>query len=303
MKDVFKLLIGYDGSPCSDAALTDLKRAGLPRQVEALVATVVDVFLPPDEVADDELVSPAAAAMMAHCHDTAAKTVQQALAVANQGVGRLRSDFPDWDIKAVASAESPSWGLIKLAADFDPDLIVVGSHGHSTAGGRLIMNSVSLRVLYEASCSVRVARCAADQGDGPVRIVIGFDGTSASDAAVDSVASRSWPVGSEVRVITAREASRPEERAVRLEKLRAAGLISSEISRNGEPAHVLVAEASEWGADSIFVGTRNLHGFQHLLQGSVSSALAAHARCSVEVVRTKPPLRHEQDHQGDNLAQ
>ena len=285
MKDGFKLLIGYDGSPCSDAALMDLKRAGLPQRVEAVVATMADVFLPPnDEVAEDELVSPAAAAMMAHCHDAAAQTVQQALAIAKQASGRLRLDFPDWDVKAVAEADSPWWGLIKLAAELHPDLIVLGSHGHSSAGGRFIMGSVSLRVLYEASCSVRVARCA-EQRDGPVRIAVGFDGSTAADAAVNSVAARSWPPESQVRVITAREASPPEKRAVSLEKLSAAGLVPSEITKDGEPAHVLVAEASEWGADAIFVGTRNLHGFQHLLQGSVSSAIAADARCSVEVVR------------------
>lgn len=285
MKEVFKLLIGYDGSPCSDAALADLKRAGLPKRVEAVVVTVAHVFLPPDgEVAEDELVSPGAAAMMAHSHVAAATTIQHALETANQGANRIKADFPDWDVKVDAEGDSASWGLIKLAARQDPDLIVVGSHGHSSAGGRFIMGSVSLRVLYEASCSVRVARCAEER-DGPVRIVVGFDGSKTSDAAVNSVASRAWPDGSEVRVITAREASRPEERALRLEKLRAAGLIASENSRDGEPAHVLVAEASEWGADSIFVGTRNLHGFQHLLQGSVSAALAAHARCSVEVVR------------------
>lgn len=286
MKEIFKLLIGYDGSPCSDAALTDLKRAGLPKRVEAVVVTVAHVFLPPeDEVADDELVSPAAAAMMAHSHVVAAKTVQHALEVAKHGAARVKSDFPDWDVKVDAEGDSPSWGLIKLAAHLDPDLIVVGSHGHSSAGGRLIMGSVSLRVLYEASCSVRVARCSEDRRDGPVRIVVGFDGSTASDDAVNSVASRSWPEGSEVRVITAREALRPEEITLRLEKLRAAGLIPSEISRDGDPAHVLIREAKEWEADSIFVGTRNLHGFQHLLQGSVSSAVAAHARCSVEVVR------------------
>ena len=286
MKELFKLLIGYDGSPCSDAALDDLKRAGFPKRAEAVVVTVADVFLPPEnEITGDELMSPGAAAMMAHSHDAAAKSVQHALAVARQGADRIRSDFPDWNVKVIAEADSPCWGLIKQAAQLDPDLVVVGSHGHSSAGGRLIMGSVSLRVLYEASCSVRVARCSHDVRDGPVRIVVGFDGSRASDAAVDAVAARSWPEGSEVRVITAREASRHEERSIRLEKLRAAGLIPSEIARNGEPAHALVEEAGEWDADSIFVGTRNLHGFQHLLHGSVSSAVAAHARCSVEVVR------------------
>lgn len=211
--------------------------------------------------------------------------MEHALEIAKQAASRVKSDFPGWELTLDAQGDSPSWGLIKMAARLDPDLIVVGSHGHSSAGGRIILGSVSLRVLYEASCSVRVARCSDDRRDGPVRIVVGVDGSKASDAAVNSVASRSWPEGSEVRVITARDASSPEERSIWLEKLRGAGLLPTEISRDGEPAHVLVKEAGEWGADSIFVGTRNLHGFQHLLQGSVSSAVAAHARCSVEVVR------------------
>lgn len=286
MKELFKLLIGYDGSRCSDAALADLKRAGFPARVEATVVTVASVFLPPEEeVADDELVSPGAAAMMAHSHVAATKTIEHAREIAEQGASRVKADFPGWEVKVDAHGDSPSWGLITMAAELNPDLIVVGSHGHSFAGGRLILGSVSLRVLYEASCSVRVARCADEARDGPVRIIVGFDGSRASDAAVDAVAARSWPEGSEVRVITAHEASRPEERSIRLEKLRAAGLISSESTSDGDPAHVLVKEAGEWEADSIFVGTRNLHGFQHLLQGSVSSAVAAHARCSVEVVR------------------
>ena len=75
--------------------------------------------------------------------------------------------------------------------------------------------------------------------------------------------------------------------SVQAEKLRAAGLTTSQANREGDPAHVLIKEAEEWGADSIFVGTRDVHGFRHLLHGSVSSAVAARAQCSVEVVRAK----------------
>jgi len=42
-----KILIGYDGSACSDAALDDLKTAGLPEEVEAVVMSVAEVWLPP----------------------------------------------------------------------------------------------------------------------------------------------------------------------------------------------------------------------------------------------------------------
>lgn len=286
MKDLFKLVIGYDGSPCSDAALADLRRAGLPERADAVVVTVADVFPPPDdELTEDDLVSPGAAALVAHSQAEARRAVEDALSVAQQGVDRVKADFPNWQVRVEADGDSPAWALIKLASDLDPDLVVVGSHGHSSAGGRLILGSVSLRVLYETSCSVRIARCVHDQPVGPVRIVLGFDGSRESNAAVNTVASRSWPAGTEVRVVTAREALKPDQHKFLTKKFRAAGLTLSEVNRNAEPAHVLVKEANDWDADAIFVGTRDLHGFQHLLHGSVSSAVAAHARCSVEVVR------------------
>ena len=285
-RDPFKLIIGYDGSPCSDAAVDDLTRAGLPDRVEALVVTVADVFPPPDdELSEADLLSPGAAALVAHSQAEARTAVEHALAVAEQGARRVKAKFPSWEVSVEADGDSPAWALIKLASKLGADLVVLGSHAHSSAGGRFIMGSVSLRVLYETNCSVRLARCAHDQRAGPVRIIVGFDGSKESKAAIDAVASRSWPAGSEVRVITARGTSVNEECSVWLDKLLDAGLTPTEVNRNGEPAHVLVKEAGDWDADAIFVGTRDLHGFRHLLQGSVSSAVAAHAQCSVEVVR------------------
>ena len=41
-----KILIGYDGSASADAALDDLRRAGLPREAEALIVSVGDMLMP-----------------------------------------------------------------------------------------------------------------------------------------------------------------------------------------------------------------------------------------------------------------
>jgi hypothetical protein len=43
-----RVLIGFDGSECSEAALSDLRLAGLPDNVEAVVLTVANVWLPPE---------------------------------------------------------------------------------------------------------------------------------------------------------------------------------------------------------------------------------------------------------------
>ena len=132
---------------------------------------------------------------------------------------------------------------------------------------------------------MRVARSQDKARNGPVRIVVGFNGAQDSEAALTAVSSRTWPEGSEACLIMAHHLLSSDALGVAAEKLRKAGLMTSEISRDGEPGQVLMREAEEWSADSIFVGTRDAHGFQHFLHGSVSSAVAAGARCSVEVSR------------------
>ena len=44
-----RVLMGYDGSKSADDALDDLGRAGLPREVEALIISVSDSLVNPSE--------------------------------------------------------------------------------------------------------------------------------------------------------------------------------------------------------------------------------------------------------------
>ncbi|HKO97531.1 MAG TPA: universal stress protein [Pyrinomonadaceae bacterium] len=287
MKQVSKLLIAYDGSACSDAAIDDLGRAGLPTALDALVLTVADIIIPPpdDALKDDDMPVIRIPEVERHAQERARKALKDAQAFADRGVARVRAAFPDWNVRTEVVCDSPAWAILNVANRENADLIVVGAHGRSLVGGRLILGSVSQRVLYEAQTSVRVARCLKEEGNGPIRILIGFNGARDSEVTVDAVASRSWPFGSEARLVTAHQVLSPEVRAIAFEALLKSGLALSDTSRDGDPAHLLISEAAEWGADSIFVGTRDLHGFQHLLHGSVSSAVAARARCSVEVSR------------------
>ena len=288
MKEISRLLIAYDGSECSDAMLEDLRRAGLPAALEAVVATIAYVFVPPDDEVNESVSAPAAA-MVRPSQLRATEAVESALATAEQAAVRLRQVFPGWSVTAEAEGGTPFWELVQMANRLDVDLIAIGSHGHSTVGGRLILGSVSQRVLYDAPCPVRVARCVGQRSDGPIRIVIGFNGSADAEPALNAVALRSWPSGTEVRSVCVGKMS-SENVGIAEERLRAAGLNATEVSHHGDPATVLVHEAESWGADSIFVGTRNVHGFQHLLHGSVSSAVAARAHCSVEVVRAKKSI-------------
>ncbi len=312
-----KILIGYDGSGCAEAALDDLRRAGLPSEAAALVLSVTEVFLPSPPPSSFEIVEQArevhVPADLTRVSAKRSPAIEEAQFLAERAGARLRANFPGWEIAAEAAVGSAARELVSKADEWKPDLIVVGSHGRSAAE-RLLLGSVSQGVLTYARCSVRVARGRVEEPDTPVRIVVGVDGSRASAAAVREVESRVWPLMSEIRVITVNDPLTPtfigriippvariieDSNQVDREwlkkildnscqRLRLTGLkVLAEI-REGDPKRILVETAREWGADSIFLGSIGFgNPFERFVLGSVSAAVAARAHCSVEVVR--PP--------------
>jgi nucleotide-binding universal stress UspA family protein len=205
--------------------------------------------------------------------------------------------------------------LLNRAGEWQPQLIVVGSHGH-TALGRFVLGSVSQKVLTEARTSVRVARGTTGTGMSAERIVLGVDGSPGSQAAARAVSARGWSRGSEVRVVVAQdlmkafpvsllippvnefvdevnetERTQAEEIAAEAVKELRAGLDGKSVTvssavETGDPKQVLVRHAEEFGADCIFTGATGFSNrIERFVLGSVSAAVAARAHCSVEVVR------------------
>ena len=312
-----RILIAYDGSDGADTAIDTLHRAGLPSEgVEALVVSVAEVWLPPasrDDVPDDTfpLQSPPG---LKQAREHAAAMMADGEEQAERGKKRVQHVFPGWSVYHELVNGSPAFEVLSRAEEWEPQLIVVGSHGH-TALGRFILGSVSQKVLTESSTSVRIGRASTGVGDSAQRIIIGIDGSPGSDAAVRAVAGRNWMPGSELRVVVAadlmkaypiidlippvhqfvdevNEDSRThaeEIAAEALKQLRATvneRITISSVIDNGDPKQVLVRRAEEFGADCIFTGAT---GFSNRLErfvlGSVSAAVAARAHCSVEVVR------------------
>lgn len=307
-----KILIAYDGSECADAALEDLLSAGLPNTAEAIIMSLADVFVPPpiNEEVDDTFPTYVPAGVRL-ANERAERDVKQAESMAKRASEQLKKSFPQWQVRGLALADSPAWALIRTADEWQADLIVVGARGHSVLGGRLILGSVSQRVLYEARCSVRVARGRRRDAQAPLRLVIGVDNSMYAHAAVDAVCRRNWPTGAEVRLLAVvdtvmaitPDSSEPSivkwievgdednwDQVHRIfepaaAKLRSAGLVAAVMIRRGNPKDEIVAEAESWGADCIFVGAKGMRGIERLLLGSVSSAVSARAHCSVEIVR------------------
>jgi nucleotide-binding universal stress UspA family protein len=48
---------------------------------------------------------------------------------------------------------------------------------------------------------------------------------------------------------------------------------------------VILDEAEKWKVDVIVLGSHGRSGFDRMVMGSVSEAVALHAKCSVEVIR------------------
>jgi nucleotide-binding universal stress UspA family protein len=311
MTEKMKLLIAYDGSSYADAALDDLRRAGLPQAAEALIMCVADVFLPPSS--SEPAVPAEGIAAVQRARAQAAQAIEEAHALALQARAQILTAFPGWDVGVEACADSPAWAVIKKTDTWQPDLVVVGSHGRS-AMGRLLLGSVSHKILTEAHCSVRVGRSRSQTSETPVRLLIGVDGSPDAEAAVRAVARREWPAGSaaclvtvlDARLLTTLAFMSPETRPIAgdeeaqtwvpkmieamAEPLRTRGLIISYVIKEGDPKHVLLDEAEHWEADCIFMGARGHSRIERFMIGSVSAAVAARAHCSVEVVRPRRPL-------------
>ena len=310
-----KVLIGYDGSECADAALDDLIQAGMPPTGEAHILSVAEVWLPPPPPSAYEIIEEARHAQspseLQRDYAKRCPAAQKALALAKRAQDRVQTNFPKWHVTADSSCGSAAWELVAKADEWKPDLIVVGSHGRNVLG-RFVLGSVSQRVMTEALCSVRIARGRVDEPNSPVRIMVGTDGSPASEEALRAVATRAWPARSEVRVILVDdplapdflgkiippiekmiEEDRQQERAwvekiskQSLDILRRGSLNVTCAVREGDPKRELPKAAEDWGADCIFVGSAGFSNrFERFVLGSVSAAVAARAHCSVEVVR------------------
>jgi len=312
MKEHMKLLIGYDGSPCADAALDDLRRAGLPREAQAIVLSVFEQWLPHVVTNNTAELSPgnsvSASSPVPGFGATGAEPVTETRALAVEATRRLQVHFPAWQIKAEEATGSPATEILKKASEWLPDVIAVGSQGRSGLG-RFLLGSVSQKVANEAKCSVRVARGTAWKEGAPVRILIALDGSPGSEAAIAAVRMRMWPFETEVRLTTIID--RPSARIVgplmlprndtgsaahhkwvqkfvdaAAKTLHGAGLIVSSKIEEGDPKGLIIANAEEWGAECIFMGASCAGtSFEKFLLGSVATAVVSRAHCSVEIVR------------------
>ncbi|MGA2211739.1 MAG: universal stress protein [Bryobacteraceae bacterium] len=194
------------------------------------------------------------------------------------------------------------------AAECHADFVVLGSH-NARGVVQFLLGSVARAVARLATCSVEIVR--SNPGPAPLGILLATDGSECSKAAARSVAERPWPAGTKFRILSVIEPSAPAlptsyfspevmEQLRGKDMQRAQAAVSSaesilfgagiEASSTlavpaATPKEIILSEAAEWGAGLIVVGSHGRRGVNRLLLGSVSEAVALHAKCSVELIR------------------
>lgn len=148
-----------------------------------------------------------------------------------------------------------------------------------------------------------------------MKVLLAVDGSVCSDAAVQEIARRPWPVGTVIKVFSVAElpyvgamepwglpndyyvdldnAQKQQAQAAidkALTSLRAQKDLAVEIMAEQKMGHApstILDEAEAWSADLIVVGSHGYRGFKRFLLGSVAQALASHAHCSVAIMRQR----------------
>jgi nucleotide-binding universal stress UspA family protein len=145
-----------------------------------------------------------------------------------------------------------------------------------------------------------------------MKILLAIDGSKFSEAAVETVIEQARPRDTQIQVLhvveppsllVTREMSGYDPSLDALwdaetkqaktlvtkvaKELRSKGLKVTTVVEQGDPKSRIIDAASNWHADLIVVGSHGRKGLEHFLLGSVSDAVARHAKCSVEIVRIR----------------
>jgi nucleotide-binding universal stress UspA family protein len=145
-----------------------------------------------------------------------------------------------------------------------------------------------------------------------MKILLAIDGSKFSESALQAVIAQTKPSRTDVRILHVIEPI-PEysdglsfgyglqspnvlqeereqaqglvEKAAR--ELRDAGFQVETLVEVGDAKAVIVDAAAQWPADLIVLGSHGRKGMERFLMGSVSEAVARHAPCSVQIVRSQ----------------
>lgn len=220
---------------------------------------------------------------------------------------RVAASHPHLEVKVVVHPDAPVDAL--LDASRSAEVIAMGSRGLEGFAG-LLVGSTVMNVTPHAHCPVVVlyqpdekTELAKAHAKHPAEVVVGYDGSESSDAALAFALRHAAATGLGVSVLVVTKGRKGSADPVPVsaadeglaegvgELLAAAASVAegadapvSYLHAVGRPAGVLISEAA--GAPMAVVGARGRGGFAGLVLGSVGLQMLIHAECPVAVVHT-----------------
>lgn len=273
---VSRVVIGYDGSKHSQAALDTAVEEARARDVDLLVCNAIDtaLYLPGRE----------------HAHDLAAERAVQ------DAVGRAAAVLGERRVHTHIEPGHPSSVLLRQSGP--ADLVVVGSHGHRPVT-QMFVGSTSEAVAGHGSGPVLVVRQPAEHPHG--HVTVGVDGSEVSVRALAMAVDMAARDGTTVRAVVAVPpmidaagvVSGPDDPTLRRAGEELAGIVAdvtAGVTGVTVEEHVVQLHPIEAileharGARMVVVGSRGRGGFAALVLGSVGRRLVHTAPCPVLVV-------------------
>jgi len=291
-----RILLATDGSKDSQDAAAYLKDLPLPPLTTVRVVAVVSL---PAFVLDAA---------------TAVDVQRAALDRAEDVVDKARAALAGGDltVETDATMGDPRAEIVRQAADWRADLVVLGARGLGKVK-RFLLGSVSDAVVRHAPCAVLVVKGRRRKLSS---VLVAMDGSDDSFQAVCFLQTLALPRRTKLRLLSVVERVRypstappsvrgqlvvmlkelEEERRGELDKIleRAAAELDDRVTRvtrytpTGDPAEEIVATANDFDADLVVVGAHGLGRMARALLGSVSQKVLHNARCPVLIVKERP---------------
>lgn len=287
------IVVGVDGSPDSGVALTWAATEAHRRGV--VLYAVYGLWMPMAAV-------PFGGTAVIPPSDEFRAYATQVLDKARQ---RVKDEWPDVEMDTFLVLRPPAEALLDIGRD--AALIVVGTRGLSGLGA-LVLGSVSGRVAARSTCPTVVVPPQSGPGGGT--IVVGVDGSAASDAALRFALAEADRLSAPVVAINAfRTTSIPVpimdpdgvEKATALERQHAEGVVAEAVARaratTSSRANVTIRAVAGYPSDVILdagrdatlivVGSRGRGEVRSMLLGSTSHGVLHHATRPVAVVHAR----------------
>ena len=164
------------------------------------------------------------------------------------------------------------------------DLLVVGGHGGSRAGG-IALGGVASAAAHRATVPVLIARRPPD-APFPERILAATDGSPDAERAVELTARIAHRHRSQVYLLSVDPVSHGDTKRIAVDAVNLTAELGVEpavVRASGHAAEHILATAVAERVSLVVVGSRGLTGVRAL--GSVSERVAHRAPCSVLVAR------------------